>query len=77
MQIVNASVTSRHLRNRMQTAISASIWKAKGIKAIEFADYDQIYSTLAEWATYAINPSAYGSARVAGILGAAPPPTRA
>ena len=27
---------------------SASIWKAKGIKPIEFAEYDAIYATLAE-----------------------------
>jgi hypothetical protein len=52
-----------------QTPISASIWKAKGIKPIEFAEYDHIYDTLAEWATYAMNPSAYRSARVRGILG--------
>ncbi len=37
-----------------QTPISASIWRAKGIEAIEFADYDQIYATLGEWATYAM-----------------------
>ena len=31
---------------------SASIWNAKGIKPIEFAEYDSIYATLAEWARY-------------------------
>jgi hypothetical protein len=52
-----------------QTPISASMWKAKGIKPIEFAEYDHIYDTLAEWAIYAMNPSAYRSARVRRILG--------
>lgn len=60
-----------------QTLISASIWRAKGIEPIEFADYDQIYTTLAEWATYAMNPRAYGSARVRGIFGASPTGTGA
>lgn len=53
-----------------QTSVSASIWKAKGIVPIEFADYDQVYMTLAEWATYATNPAAYGSARLRTVLGA-------
>ena len=56
-----------------QTPVSASIWKAKGIRPIEFVGYDEIYATLAEWATYAINPAAYGSARVKGIFGASLP----
>jgi hypothetical protein len=34
------------------TTESASLWKAKGIKPIEFADYDAIYGTLSEWARY-------------------------
>jgi hypothetical protein len=57
------------------TAESASLWKAKGIKPIEFADYDAIYSTLAEWGRYAAQPVEYRRARVRDILrtaGAAP-----
>lgn len=38
---------------------SASLWKAKGIKPLEFADYPDIYATLAEWARYAKNPAGY------------------
>jgi hypothetical protein len=30
------------------TTESASLWKAKGLKPIEFADYDMIYGTLSE-----------------------------
>jgi hypothetical protein len=52
-----------------QTQISASIWKAKGITPIEFADYDQLYKTLGEWATYAMDPAAYGAAKVRAVLG--------
>jgi hypothetical protein len=52
------------------TPDSASIWKAKGIKPIEFADYNAIYSTLSEWARYANNPVEYRRARVQDILGA-------
>jgi hypothetical protein len=50
------------------TADSASLWDAKGIEAIEFADYDEIYATLAEWARYAAQPVEYGRARVRSIL---------
>jgi hypothetical protein len=50
---------------------SRSIWKAKGIEAIEFQDYDTIYATLREWARYATNPTEYGRARVRDILGIA------
>ncbi|MGJ0395380.1 MAG: SIR2 family protein [Methylocystis sp.] len=50
------------------TADSASLWKAKGIKPIEFLDYDAIYATLSEWARYAMDPVAYRSARVHAIL---------
>jgi hypothetical protein len=50
---------------------SKSIWKAKGIEAIEFQDYDAIYATLREWARYATNPMEYGRARVRDILGIA------
>jgi hypothetical protein len=53
---------------------SASIWKAKGIKPIEFVDYDSIYSTLAEWARYAVAPVNYGRSRVEAILGRAEKP---
>jgi hypothetical protein len=56
-----------------RTPVSASIWNAKGIIPIEFPDYDQIYNTLREWATYAMNPAAYGSAKVHAVLGVAPP----
>jgi hypothetical protein len=52
---------------------SASIWKAKGIKAIEFADYDEIYATLREWARYNADPRGYSLARVATILDVAAP----
>jgi hypothetical protein len=51
------------------TAESASVWKAKGIKPIEFADYNAIYSTLSEWARYATQPVEYRRARVRDILG--------
>jgi len=47
---------------------SASIWNAKGIKPIEFADYDRLYATLAEWAKYAMDPSGYKLARARAIL---------
>ena len=51
-----------------QTADSASMWIAKGIKPIEFADYPNIYSTLAEWARYAMQPVKYVRERVTSIL---------
>jgi hypothetical protein len=51
-----------------QTDGSASIWKSKGIKPIEFAGYGDIYSTLAEWARYTLRPTDYGRARVAAVL---------
>jgi len=54
-----------------QTPDSASIWNAKGIKPIEFSSYDQIYATLAEWATYAMDPRAYGRAHIQEIFGTA------
>jgi len=47
---------------------SASLWKAKGIKPIEFPDYDVIYETLAEWAKYVMDPTGYGHRRVEEIL---------
>jgi hypothetical protein len=47
---------------------SASMWKAKGIKPIEFRDYDGIYATLDEWSRYALQPGEYGRARVTAIL---------
>ena len=50
------------------TAESASLWKAKGIKPIEFADYDAIYETLSEWARYVTQPVEYRRARVRDIL---------
>lgn len=48
---------------------SKSIWKAKGIEAIEFKDYDAIYATLREWSRYAADPVEYGRARIRDILG--------
>jgi hypothetical protein len=53
------------------TTESASLWKAKGIKPIEFAEYEAIYGTLSEWARYATEPVEYRRARVRDILGAA------
>ena len=44
---------------------------SKGIKPIEFADYDAIYATLIEWSRYSLQPAAYGRARIANILGIA------
>jgi SIR2-like domain len=55
-----------------ETSISASVWKAKGIKPIEFASHDDIYKTLAEWAEYARDPQAYATSRVTRILARAP-----
>jgi SIR2-like protein len=54
------------------TADSASLWKAKGIKPIEFSDYGPIYNTLSEWALYASDPGGFTRRRVAAIL-ASPP----
>lgn len=47
---------------------SASLWKAKGINPIEFNDYDDIYTSLAEWARYSMQPGAYSHARIASIM---------
>jgi hypothetical protein len=47
---------------------SASVWKAKGVKPIEFDDYDAIYETLSEWARYATQPVEYRRERVRAIL---------
>jgi hypothetical protein len=52
---------------------SASMWKVKGIKAIEFANYDAIYATLREWARYNADPRSYSLARVATILNSGVP----
>ncbi|MFI5024472.1 MAG: SIR2 family protein [Alphaproteobacteria bacterium] len=54
------------------TAESGSLWKAKGIIPIEFADYEAIYDTLSEWAHYATHPIEYRRARIQDILGTAP-----
>lgn len=51
-----------------KTEDSASMWNAKGIKAIEFENHDKIYTTLAEWARYAARPGAYGDERIRSIL---------
>jgi len=47
---------------------SASMWKAKGIRPIEFVDYPDIYATLREWARFAMQPTEYGRARMRSIL---------
>jgi hypothetical protein len=47
---------------------SASLWKAKGIKPLEFADYPDIYASLAEWARYAKDPSGYNRQGLQEIL---------
>mgnify|MGYP001194460857 FL=1 len=54
---------------------SASIWKAKGIKPIEFADYGVLYSTPNEWGRYALKPAEYGRRRVKAILTGPPAPS--
>jgi hypothetical protein len=54
------------------TSDSASLWKAKGIKPVEFANHDAIYDTLSEWARYAANPVEYARQRVEAILTGAP-----
>jgi hypothetical protein len=51
-----------------ETNDSASIWKAKGIKPIEFPDYSSLYETLAEWAKYRLKPVEYGRSRINSIL---------
>ncbi|MGY0573240.1 SIR2 family protein [Bradyrhizobium sp. RDM12] len=52
---------------------SASLWKAKGIMPIEFPDYEAIYTTLSEWARYAIQPVDYRRKRIEAILGQVAP----
>jgi SIR2-like domain len=47
---------------------SRSIWKSKGIDAVEFKDYDAIYATLREWARYTTDPAGYRRSRLSGIL---------
>ncbi len=47
---------------------SSSLWKAKGIKPVEFSDYESIYRTLLEWSRYAANPVEYRRQRVEEIL---------
>ena len=51
---------------------SASMWKAKGILPIEFADYSHIYETLAEWARYAVDPADYSRSKMKTILSSSP-----
>ncbi len=58
-----------------RTDDSASIWKAKGINPVEFANYPDIYATLAEWSRYAVQPTEYGHARVTSILTGLPDPS--
>jgi len=58
-----------------RTDDSASMWKAKGIKPIEFESHSDIYATLTEWARYAMQPSEYGRARVTSILTGPSKPT--
>lgn len=47
---------------------SASFWRAKGIKPIEFPSHDAIYSTLKEWAKFAMAPAAYARERLQVVL---------
>jgi len=47
---------------------SASMWKSKGIKPVEFLGYPDLYASLAEWARYAMKPAEYGRGRVKEIL---------
>lgn len=47
---------------------SNSIWKSKGIEAIEFKDHDSIYAAIREWARYAVDPNAYRRSRIGAIL---------
>lgn len=56
-------------------ADSASYWRAKGIKPVEFASYDAIYATVAEWARFAARPADYGRERLQAILGKSPDAT--
>ena len=44
------------------------VLQAKGIKPLEFPDHDAIYSTLAEWANYVMDPAGYSRRRVQAIL---------
>lgn len=52
-----------------QTDGSASLWRAKGIRPIEFEDYDQIYSTIREWAVYSEDPEGWTEQRAIKIFG--------
>ena len=47
---------------------SAALWKAKGIISIEFASYDAVYATLAEWARYEARPADYARERITAML---------
>jgi SIR2-like domain len=47
---------------------SKSVWKSKGIGAIEFKDYPSIYATIREWARYAVDPVEYRRSRLGEIL---------
>lgn len=52
----------------VQTPESSSLWKAKGIKPIEFTKHDNIYSTIQEWARFAAYPEEWRRERVRAIL---------
>jgi hypothetical protein len=52
-----------------RTSDSASIWKAKGIRPIEFDSYDSIYATLGEWSKFALDPAGYRETRLKSIFG--------
>lgn len=56
----------------ISTDDSTAIWKAKGIKPIEFTSYTDIYSCLAEWAEYTLQPAQYADARLRSILAKLP-----
>ena len=51
---------------------SASVWNAKGITPIEFADFDELYKTLGEWAAYTMDPAAYAGPKLQFLLGTPP-----
>jgi SIR2-like domain len=53
----------------VKTHESASLWKAKGIRPVEFTDFELLYRTLYEWASYASNPGDYEQRRIAAIFG--------
>lgn len=47
---------------------SASFWRAKGIKPIEFPNYDAIYETIEKWSEFASDTIGYANSRLKAIL---------